>query len=590
MKENFNEEYIEVLLRHDADALEEMETGRREIIAEDQERDILNHCLLIQFKGNLGMDRVVYVVTEQAANEELKHIKRGSVGFDTEFGKRIMSPTEKSIFDMKAPNTAAKKTAKSIVQYLELISDKGYQIKWENAGLCIVQISAGATTWVLNMKRIKGKPSAFNEQTTTNFQQALPHELERILTSPEIVLAGAGLTSDVSVIWEDLRIDMQELADVGLMTRLWKPEEHAEESFQNLALEQAAQEVLGITIDKSRQKNVDWKSNLSDADIIYAAIDAAVSLRLYERLEKKLAEKEDTIGKRIPRSWYSYNMTEGEVTRIDQSYNGKVIPWSMRDCSWPRTAWRVEMKSAVPMRLASSESYSARDCERIARARLFFPLGTAASTRNARNTTKPQMRRGPPASQSDGSKQVRCLDFPSDFELGPEHILPQGNIVQYYCEKPSGKVLRTLLVGTLTAIIERKNEPNVVILSPPNSDSGTIRAIFTKQTNILNQIMQHENHDITRRIINKEVWSQGTGEYGKVAVYVRTTEETQMASNADLSISSSNFNAIDSGHRGHGRGQPTPYVRMYLPRNPKDPSSSDKDGNWKHGSVLCPPI
>ncbi|KAJ6477939.1 ribonuclease H-like domain-containing protein [Mycena vitilis] len=313
MQENINEEYVEVLLRHDADALEEMETGRREITSEGKEREILN--------DSLGMSRLVYVVSEQAANEELEHIKKGTVGFDTEFGKRIMSPTEESIFNMKAPNATAKKTAKSIVQYLELISNQGYQTRWENTGLCVVQISAGATTWVLNMKRIKGKPP-------------LPHELERILTSPDIILAGAGLTSDVSVIWEDLRIDMQELADVGLMTRLWKPEEHAEENFQNLALEQSAQEVLGITIDKSRQKSVDWKSKLSDADIIYAAIDAAASIRLYECLERRLAEKEDTIGKKIPRSWYSYNMTEGEVTRLDQSYNGKVIPWSTRDCSW----------------------------------------------------------------------------------------------------------------------------------------------------------------------------------------------------------------------------------------------------------------
>ncbi|KAJ6477938.1 hypothetical protein C8R47DRAFT_1139894, partial [Mycena vitilis] len=119
------------------------------------------------------------------------------------------------------------------------------------------------------------------------------------------------------------------------------------------------------------------------------------------------------------------------------------------------------------------------------------------------------------------------LDFPADFELGPEQILPQGNIVQYYCEKPTGKVLRTLLVGTLTAIIERKNEPKVMILSPPQSKSQTIKAIFTKQINVLNQIMEHEIHDVTRRIINKEVWSQGKGENGKVAVYVRTTDETQ---------------------------------------------------------------
>ncbi|KAJ7016805.1 hypothetical protein C8F04DRAFT_1201486 [Mycena alexandri] len=260
---------------------EEPTLGFRIVIPDDKDKEILL---------KLHVKRVVYVVSEKAANEILTGIKKGVVGFDTEFTKRIPSSTEQIILDMEAPSPTAKKAAKAILQYLELVSEKGYQTDWEKAGLCTIQIAT-----------------------------ALPVELKRILESPEILLAGAGLLSDTTVIWEDLRVDMKQLTDVGLMTRLWKPEARDEEGFQHLALDSATKEVLQITIDKSKQN---------------AAIDAAVSLRLFEFLSLALVKKEQAMGKQIPMSWYTYNMTEGEPTRIDRSHKGAVIPWSFRDCTW----------------------------------------------------------------------------------------------------------------------------------------------------------------------------------------------------------------------------------------------------------------
>lgn len=32
----------------------------------------------------------------------------------------------------------------------------GFQIEWDNIGLCIVQIARGNDVWLLNMNRIKG--------------------------------------------------------------------------------------------------------------------------------------------------------------------------------------------------------------------------------------------------------------------------------------------------------------------------------------------------------------------------------------------------------------------------------------------------
>ena len=41
--------------------------------------------------------------------------------------------------------------------------------------------------------------------------------------------------------------------------------------------------VLGIKVDKSEQES-DWSENLNSKQIQYAALDAAISLRLYEKL------------------------------------------------------------------------------------------------------------------------------------------------------------------------------------------------------------------------------------------------------------------------------------------------------------------
>jgi exo-beta-1,3-glucanase (GH17 family) len=78
------------------------------------------------------------------------------------------------------------------------------------------------------------------------------------LTSSDIVKAGFGIMNDACVIWEDLRTDMRSIADVGLMIRLWKVDDHWEENFQPIAMDHAVKVVLGVTIDKTYQK-ADWK-------------------------------------------------------------------------------------------------------------------------------------------------------------------------------------------------------------------------------------------------------------------------------------------------------------------------------------------
>ncbi|KAJ7768502.1 ribonuclease H-like domain-containing protein [Mycena metata] len=267
--------------------------------------------------GALNIITVIYVTTEAQANTELAAVVEGAVGFDTEFVKRTLYGDEKIIDDMPTMSPSAKKTARLAIQYLKSRSPL-FGIDWTKTGLCLVQIAQGEVVWVLNMNRIKSYPS----------------QLRRILESDNIAKTGAGIASDGFVIWEDLRTNTKNLVDVGLMTRLWGVNKRKDEPYSNLALETAAAEILEITIDKTYQKNVDWKVEPNKAQIIYAAIDAAAALRLHKILTVELAQDEVDFAVKIPTDWYTFNFTLGEAMRTRKSVRDVEIPWSMKDCTW----------------------------------------------------------------------------------------------------------------------------------------------------------------------------------------------------------------------------------------------------------------
>lgn len=80
---------------------------------------------------------------------------------------------------------------------------------------------------------------------------AYPSELKRILESPHIVKAGAGVVNDVQALWRDLLSDMQNVYDVGFMARLAMAERFPGLAYTNVGLEACAAEYLGWTLDKT---------------------------------------------------------------------------------------------------------------------------------------------------------------------------------------------------------------------------------------------------------------------------------------------------------------------------------------------------
>lgn len=101
---------------------------------------------------------VVYITTENHADSVLESITDGVIGLDTEFVKRVLYGNEEVIENLKTMGGPAKKNARQAIQYLESINPE-FSIRWENTGLCLVQIARDDVVWIFNMSLIKGERS-----------------------------------------------------------------------------------------------------------------------------------------------------------------------------------------------------------------------------------------------------------------------------------------------------------------------------------------------------------------------------------------------------------------------------------------------
>ncbi|KAJ7474797.1 ribonuclease H-like domain-containing protein [Mycena latifolia] len=164
--------------------------------------------------------------------------------------------------------------------------------------------------------------------------RAMPSELRRILLSPHIRKVGVGLPSDILVIWDDLRMDMKNLTDAGLMAKLAIADRYPKQAYGNLSLKASVEEILGYELPKDLTTS-NWSSkDLRDDQIKYAALDAVAALRLFEVLEAELDRKSALIEQAIPDAWYRFNSRSGEPVRLKLSPEGVELPWKVNDCTW----------------------------------------------------------------------------------------------------------------------------------------------------------------------------------------------------------------------------------------------------------------
>ncbi|KAJ7436945.1 ribonuclease H-like domain-containing protein [Mycena latifolia] len=191
-----------------------------------------------------------------------------------------------------------------------------FPVAWEKIGLRLIQIAQDNDVWVLDMWKIK----------------AVPKEVKRIIESPHIKKTGVGLIKDIAIIWDDLRLEMRNLVDVGMMARLLLAERYPKGSYGNLALKTCAQDVLGFELSKDLSVS-DWAADKLDDEQL-ECLDAIALLRLYEVLEDALMRRRIEINQEIPDAWYRFNSRSGEPTRRKPGYEQTNIVWRVNDCTW----------------------------------------------------------------------------------------------------------------------------------------------------------------------------------------------------------------------------------------------------------------
>ncbi|KAJ7171230.1 ribonuclease H-like domain-containing protein [Mycena filopes] len=259
----------------------------------------------------------VHIKTQSDANDALRPIRGGVIGFDTEFKTRVV-PGHEAQAMLATAGTKADRRAYQIAR-VNHFGAQGIPVDWSGAGLCIVQIARHEDVYIIDLKRIR----------------AFPSELRRILEDEAIAKVGTGFGNDGKAIWEDLGCNVRTFVDVGFMIRLWNPEGYATRN-NNISLEDCVADLLGLALNKAPGTEIKWDEPIEEQEgaIEYAGLDAQASLEIYNEVSKRLRSKELTLGRLIPNDWYTYHFVQGAATRTVKNYLGMPHPWSYTVCPW----------------------------------------------------------------------------------------------------------------------------------------------------------------------------------------------------------------------------------------------------------------
>ena len=106
-------------------------------------------------------------------------------------------------------------------------------------------------------------------------KMGIPKSLLSLLSNPNILKVGAALKNDIDVLKRSSRIKPRGFIDLQDLAQ--------EFEIKNLGLSRMAGIVLGVRVSKSQQLS-NWENNvLTDAQKRYAATDAWMCYRLYEK-------------------------------------------------------------------------------------------------------------------------------------------------------------------------------------------------------------------------------------------------------------------------------------------------------------------
>ncbi|KAF8170053.1 ribonuclease H-like domain-containing protein [Mycena galopus ATCC 62051] len=228
---------------------------------------------------------VKYIFEEADCNNRLKHIKKGPIGFDTEF---YGTPTRTPIYVPGKYNL-------------------------EHGKLCVIQVAVEGQVYVIHIKRMR----------------AIPAELIRILKSVDIVKVGVDFANDGKVLYELFGIPMNNFKDVGLMVKYANAHKYPDKDQGPLSMEQCVQDILHAHLDKALQTS-DWRAHeLSNEQIKYAALDAQAALEVFKIAQHSLQRRGHILKINIPSFWYSHDIRAGFRTmRQKLPHLNQIATWT----------------------------------------------------------------------------------------------------------------------------------------------------------------------------------------------------------------------------------------------------------------------
>ncbi|KAJ7270833.1 hypothetical protein C8J57DRAFT_1468077 [Mycena rebaudengoi] len=254
-----------------------------------------------------------YILTsdEEEANEWLRLIRRGKIGLDTEYVHR--TPSQEELTAMSVDNS---RTAQ--LQFHRQRWANGHEIDWDAVGTCLVQVARGNNVLIMDIKRMRGKFIRFVTQFfVTDHNQSYPRPFASYSDEQQDHQSNRWRRSGRSQLLARFRAE-----------RLWYG------GGCGLSLKLCVQDVFHLYLDKDLQ-STDWTKDVFTHDeIVYAGLDAQVSLDLHEEMEYELRQKELRLGRIISNDWYTFNFVDGVAERIIETFTGHRLPWNGMLCPW----------------------------------------------------------------------------------------------------------------------------------------------------------------------------------------------------------------------------------------------------------------
>ncbi|KAJ7511763.1 ribonuclease H-like domain-containing protein [Mycena galericulata] len=253
-----------------------------------------------------------YIANVYEADNALRKITKGRVGFDTEFITKATAQItrEQGTQSERLRHEVAGRPSEGEVNY-DLID-------WTAAKLCVVQVAVTEIVYIIDVKLMRG----------------FPRELRRIVESNTIAKVGVGLNTDGRVLWDETGIDASNFVDVGLMAKYGDPERYMDEDGTGISLERSVRDILGFYLDKTHRTDWEWDNGMSSAQLLYAGLDAQASLEVYLEVKELIHTKAQSLGRIIPEDWYTFDCLEGKPVRRQQTVRGDRLQWASNLCPW----------------------------------------------------------------------------------------------------------------------------------------------------------------------------------------------------------------------------------------------------------------